>query len=240
MIIVLSLHFFNDLLLKIFITDSISLQAREQIINKSMEKRYIIKYEFGHVHITKSSHQHDILTDVSVCTLELTGHHKHRLDSSQSEVIMVLLGKLLLRELVKHGHFLGEDLGHSETLRHKHVLANEEQVGLDHGNWSEESLQVVGELGTTSITWVHCNVDTHGRDQAHISVQEVNLLLTPHESLLNSLNLSGDDREHLSIDTVELIEATPETSLNETRENNSHSNEVQVLTAIGDDATQCE
>ena len=192
-VIPVHLHLLDDLVLEVLVAETVRLEPREEIVDQSMEEGHVVEHEFGHVHVTQGSHKHDVLADVCIGTLKLTCHHQHGLYGSQREVVVVLLRELLSGKLVEHGHLFGEDLGHSETLRHKHVLANKEKVGLDHRNGSEEGLQVVGKLRTTGITRVHRNVDTHSWDQAHVGVEEVDLLLLEEETVLNGLDLGGDD-----------------------------------------------
>jgi hypothetical protein len=64
------------LLLKVLIADTFSAKAREQILNQAVEERNVIKDELWHVHITESSHEHQIFWLVSVLTLKLTCHNQ--------------------------------------------------------------------------------------------------------------------------------------------------------------------
>ena len=150
---------------------------------------------------------------------------------------MVLFWQLFFCEFVKDCHLFGEHFGLSESFRHKHVLANKEQVWLNHSNWAEKRFQVVGKLWTTSVTRVHRDENTDAVDKVHLVVKENNLMLVGDQTILDSLNLSRNDGQDFYVDTVELVEATPETSLDQTREDDTHSSVIQRLTAIGNDAT---
>jgi hypothetical protein len=220
------------------ITNSIGFDTREEIVNESSEQRYIFIDELWHVHISEGSHQHDVFWEVRERSLKLTGHDKYGLKSSKTEIIMILLGELLFGKLVKYCHLFGEHLGLGETFRHEHVLANEEKIWYTHGNWSEESLEVIWEFGSTGVTWVHGNIDTNRWNEPHVSSEEIDLLLSKTETVLDHLDLGRYDREYLDIDSVELIEATPETSLNKTRENDTTGDEIHGLTTVGNNASQ--
>ena len=76
-------------------------------------------------------HQHDLLVQVGGVPLQVTGHHQHGLERSETKVVVKLLAELLLGELVQHRHLLGEYLSREETLGEEHDLANHLQVGHD-------------------------------------------------------------------------------------------------------------
>ena len=128
----------------------------------------------------------------------------------------MLLGELLTGKLVQDSHLLGENLSLCESLRHEHVLTNEKKIRGGHDDWSEESLQVIWQLRSSGVTWVHGDEDSYSWDKFHIHLSEKDLLLPLLESILNDLDLDGDHREYLNINSVELIEATPESSLDKT------------------------
>mgnify|MGYP000942281293 CR=1 FL=1 len=152
---------------------------------------------------------------------------------------MVLFRKLLLCKLVQDCHFLGKYLSRVETFRHQHVLTNHLEVRHNHRDISEESLKVVRELGSSSVTWVHCNEDTDRGDESHFIIFEENLGFIKDKTVLNGLDLGRYNGQDLDVDSVELIEAAPETCLDQTTEDDSHSLVVLVTTA-GDDTPQSE
>jgi hypothetical protein len=67
---------------------------------------------------------------------------------------------------------------------------------------------------------------------------EVNLLFLEQETVLDDLNLGGDNGKYLKINSVELIEATPESCLDKSREDDTHSDVIEGLSTIGDDASK--
>jgi len=75
---------------------------------------------------------------------------------------VVLLGQLLARELVQHGHLLGQVLGGVEALREEHDLADLLEVRHNHGHRPEERLQVVRQLGAARVAGVHGDEDAWG------------------------------------------------------------------------------
>jgi hypothetical protein len=150
---------------------------------------------------------------------------------------MALFRQLFSTQLVKHRHFLSELLGGGETFRHKHVLANEQQIGDDHGYWSEKCLEIIGQLRSTSIPRIHRNENTDGRDKSHVDTQQINLLLACEQTVLDGFNLGGNDTKHFDINSVELIEASPETSLDKSGEDGSDSHGIHSLTTVSDDTS---
>ena len=70
---------------------------------------------------------------------------------------MVLFGQLLSHQSVQHHHFSRKHLSEFETLATQHDLTNNVGLRNHHRNRSEERLQIIRKLGTTSISWVHCN-----------------------------------------------------------------------------------
>ena len=85
------LKHFTDFLLKILITYTRGLKSWEQIGNQTLEKRHIIVNELWHVHVSEGSHQHNVFGKVGESSLEGTCHHQHGLQSTELEVVMVLL-----------------------------------------------------------------------------------------------------------------------------------------------------
>ena len=59
-------------------------------------------------------------------------------------------------------------LCHSETLRIQHDLCNQLPVRGGHSQAAEQLLQVVREIGSSSITWIHC--DENGHVTAHFDL----------------------------------------------------------------------
>jgi hypothetical protein len=67
----------NDVSVKGLITNSIGFDTWEEIVDKTLEKWYIIIDELWNVHISQSSHEHNVFWKVRVLTLQLTSHDKH-------------------------------------------------------------------------------------------------------------------------------------------------------------------
>ena len=63
---------------------------------------------------------------------------------------------------LEEGHNLGSQfLRSSESLRVQHNLCNELPVRCGHSQASKQLLQVIREVRTPSITWIHGNEDGH-------------------------------------------------------------------------------
>ena len=232
MLVVLFFHDVDDMSIQWLIPNSFSFDSWEEIVDKHTEKRNIFKDELWHVHISQSSHQHDIFREISVASLELTSHDQDGLECSQTEIIMVLLWELFFTQLIKSCHLFGKWLSLSETFRHEHVFTNELQIRCYHSNRSEEGFEIIWQLWSSSITWVHRNEDTNTWNKSHLNTEEVNHFLFKDKTILNLLDLSWNDWEYLNINSVELIEATPKTCLDKTREDDSHCNIIKCFTTV--------
>ena len=68
---------------------------------------------------------------------------------------MTLLGQLLFAKLVEHIELFGQWYESGVTDRGELDHDNDSSVGDHHTYTSEENLQVLWKLLTTSITWVH-------------------------------------------------------------------------------------
>jgi hypothetical protein len=98
-------------------------------------------------------------------------------------------------------------------------LDNGDSVWHHHRHTSEEDLQVLWKLLTTSITGIHGNEITNLRLQGdHTFIRELELLQLSSLGNGDGLNHSCYDRKSWETDTVELIEATPKSGHTETLE----------------------
>ncbi len=56
---------------------------------------------------------------------------------------------------------------------YQHNLTNQFEVRDNHSTWSEQSLQILWQLSTSSVTWVHCDENTDCWDQVDFFSKEV-------------------------------------------------------------------
>ena len=146
---------------------------------------------------------------------------------------MPLLWKQLSWEHVKRHELFGEVFGLDEALRHKHVLADKDKIGHDHGAWSKQGLQVIRKLSTASISRVHSNEKSScvlKSDFSFFHKDELSLLL--FLCVQAGLHLSWDHRQHLYGNTVEFVEASPSAWLAKTHENLSHGIFVHLIGTV--------
>jgi hypothetical protein len=90
---------------------------------------------------------------------------------------MILFGQLFQHEFVNSHNFLGESLVLFETFRHECNLDNEEEIGGHHSDWSEQVSQVIGQLGTTSVTGIHSDEEASVLGDQNNLVQDIALFL---------------------------------------------------------------
>ena len=72
-----------------------NLDSWEQVLDDGRKEGQIILQELGDVGVTHGTDEHSILIKGGVGSLEGTGHHKHGLDCSHTEIVVVLLRELL-------------------------------------------------------------------------------------------------------------------------------------------------
>lgn len=128
---------------------------------------------------------------------------------------MVLFRKLLGRKLVKVDHFSRKLVSCLESLTVKDDLGNQSIIRDHHCYWSEERLQVIWELCSSSVTWIHSDEHTETQVEWHHLSIKFEFWKFGFDCSLNCKHLLGYHREHLNIDSIELIETSPASSLSE-------------------------
>jgi len=76
---------------------------------------------------------------------------------------MLLIAQELLAQIEKRNDLLGKHFGGLETFSKEQNFSNELIIGNRHSNGSEQLFQVIGKLGSTTITFtsrVHSNENT--------------------------------------------------------------------------------
>ncbi len=82
------------------------LNAREEILHKTHEKWDVFVDKLGQVRVFQGLHQQFIFSILRVGASNTTSHRQDRFQSSQTEIVVVLLGQLLLGQSVHCGEFL--------------------------------------------------------------------------------------------------------------------------------------
>jgi hypothetical protein len=90
--------------LEVAVVDERHVYARKEILDDTVEEREIVLQELGHIGVTHGSDQHDVLGSGGVLSSEGTSHDQNGLDGSHTEIVVILLGELLRRELVELHH----------------------------------------------------------------------------------------------------------------------------------------
>mmetsp|Transcript_12963 Transcript_12963/g.30944 ORF Transcript_12963/g.30944 Transcript_12963/m.30944 type:complete len:678 (-) Transcript_12963:353-2386(-) len=229
---------FADDLLELDVPLGTDAHAREQVLNQTQEDRLVFCGDLGHVEVSEGSHQDGILCDIRVGPLEPTRLSQHGLDGPQTPVVVHRLGQQLLGQPVQGHELVSQRPGGEETLRHEHVLADERHIRHHHRTRPEESLQVLGQLGSSCVSRVHGDEEASCGDQANVVIHELKALLALLYSIQYRLDLCGDDREHFNRDAVELVEASPCTRLRQAHEDLRHGEVVHLVGAVEDEHRQ--
>ena len=134
---------------------------------------------------------------------------------------------------------------------------------MSHSQATEELLQVVRQIRTTSITGVHSNEDSHVRINRDLFANKLNqnrlagglllfldlpgnscglllLQLMLFKRFLDGLNLLRDSGQHALLETIELVETSPSADLTQSDKDASHGLEIERLVAVKDDYEAAE
>lgn len=93
-------------------------------------------------------------------------------------------------------------------------------------------LEIVWQLLSTSITWIHCDEESTGWVQREFCPLKHEALQVSSHSLLDTGNLLGDHGQHLQLNSVELVKAGPGTGLCQTLKEFTHGFVVQTIRAV--------
>jgi hypothetical protein len=105
-----------------------------------------------------------------------------------------------------------------------------------HRDRAEERLQIVGQLGASSIARVHRDERVARHLERQVRSLKIELLDARGLGADNGEDLLRDDREHLEVDAVELVEARPRARRGEPLEELGHREVVEAIRAVEDDA----
>jgi len=149
---------------------------------------------------------------------------------------MVLGRKLLRAKSESSNHLLCKLLGSDVTERIKHDRADQFIVGNHHSDWAEQGFQIVWQLSTTGVTWVHSDEHAESRFHKDVRIFKIDFLVLTGLSSEKLKELLGNDRQHFNIDAVEFIETTPGTSGAKTFEEFTNHNVVHTIRTVEHDA----
>ncbi len=93
-------------------------------------------------------------------------------------------------------------------------------------------LQVVRQLLTSSVAWIHCDEHGAGGIQGQLRSLEHKALQVGVHCLLNTVDLLSHDRQHLQLDAVEFVKARPRPGLRQTFEELSHGFEIKTVRTV--------
>mmetsp|Transcript_31988 Transcript_31988/g.94109 ORF Transcript_31988/g.94109 Transcript_31988/m.94109 type:complete len:483 (-) Transcript_31988:1628-3076(-) len=211
--------------------------AREQVGQQRQKERNVLRHQLGQVHIADGPvHQHG-LGRVQILALGRAHGPQHRQDVAQTPIVVPLIGQLLLARGIQR-----EELGREQIkvgIAHRtHLdLLDYLKVRRHHGNASEQSLEVLRQLLTTSVAWIHGNEE--GADLLQDDILRISGELEYLEALLLGV-LNGQDllchhRQYRERDAIELVEASPQSALAETLEDLGAVGVLHLIRAVGND-----
>mmetsp|Transcript_77794 Transcript_77794/g.204271 ORF Transcript_77794/g.204271 Transcript_77794/m.204271 type:complete len:675 (-) Transcript_77794:3855-5879(-) len=217
------------------------LHAGEEVRDDVIKQRKVVTEELRHVHISQGSQEDLPLALVRVLPLVETCCLNHRLHSPHAVVVVALRGELLTAQLEGHNHLLRKVLALLEPEGVEADLTNHAVVRHHHRHRAEEGRQVVRELASACVPWVHRDEDIEGRLHLdHSTVElELRLVIVGGKLTLRAEQLQKllrDHAQHLDVDAIELIEAAPRSARREALEELPHHEIVHLRGAIEDHA----
>ena len=225
----------SHLRLEEFIVGRRQLNTGEEIGRDTRVKRDIVRSELGQVDVLKGTKADLILRPVE-CSSEVTTSSENGLEGSHTEIVMILG-----RELFRGKHQGGTDLDSNrlsilETEGVKLDLSDEGVVWHHHSAGTEQSLEVIRQLGSASVTGVHSDVDGTGAVQDKVGgILEIEGRLLGLDGTLDLENLLSDNGEYFEINSVELIEATPGARGGQSLEELAHRVVIETVRAVEHD-----
>ena len=145
--------------------------------------------------ILHSSDQNYILRYIRFSSFQSTCHHKHTLHCTHTEIIVILLWKLLTRKFIKFCHLFAQFFSRSKSLGEKHDLSYKSIIWNHHRYRSKESFEVIRKFSSTCITWIHCNKDSKIMIEMYIfsTQNKILILFSQQKCLSNRQHLLSND-----------------------------------------------
>mmetsp|Transcript_13712 Transcript_13712/g.32007 ORF Transcript_13712/g.32007 Transcript_13712/m.32007 type:complete len:222 (-) Transcript_13712:5183-5848(-) len=186
-------HFFSECI----IFHRRDLSSRENIFQNFGECRHIFRYQFWKDIVActcDESHplfylQVEVFLSFDRLTLQTTGTHKQSLQCTKAKIVMALLCHAIFALQEQINNTWGKLLGRYDTLTVEHYLCDQFAVGNNHGNRSEQRFQIVRQVTTTCVSWIHRNESCHVLIEADTSTEQIDMGRVVQQTLLNSENL---------------------------------------------------
>lgn len=168
--------------------DRLELGAGEHVRQERVEQRNVIGDELGDDVLAHGADQDALLVALDVgrlrlgerrleeVALQVARAHQHGLERAEAKVVVRLRRELLLAQLEQRHDLAGEALGRLEALRVEHHLRDQFAIGLDHRDWAEELLEIVGQVRAAGVARVHRHEDAGVRVQPHLLAEDLHLL----------------------------------------------------------------
>ena len=209
---------------------------REEIAKNSLKERDILVKEFWEVHIDDGlQHQCILRLILQVGTpLEITRSSQDSHNRTHTVIVVILTTKLFGAKLVCLHQLSGHWTRFKVSKGVQNDFGNQGIVRNHHSHISEQGLQVIWQLRTSSVTWVHGDEDVASQHELQLGALEHELLQSSGNCALNCEDLLSNDREHFKFNTVELIETRPRSRASQTLEELAHRLVVKAIGAIED------
>ena len=181
-------------------------QRGEEVRQHAQEEGHVLRDELGEVHVAQRAVQERLLVGAEVLALGRAGGAQDGEDVAQAEVVVLLLGELLLRELVADEELARERV----ELRVAHGaqldLHDDLAVGHHHGHAAELRLEVLGQLLAARVARVHRDEVADRRVAVDgLAVGELEHLGAHLDGHEHGAHLLRDDGKHGERDAVELV-----------------------------------
>ncbi len=234
-LVVVSLELGLNSLLELDVVNLRRLHTREQIRHNGVEQRQVNCRHLRHIHVLHSQQQDLLVAQRRVIPLDLSRMPQHGRQGAQAEVVVVLFGQLLCRQLVQGVHLLSQRPRVIKALAEEQDLGDVVRVRHAHADRPEHGLEIVGELSAASVARVHGDEDAAGGHEPHHAFLDVAGGRAGGEGLDNGHDLLCHHGQHLDVDAVELVETAPGACLGKATEVAAHRLVVEALRAVDHD-----
>mmetsp|Transcript_33896 Transcript_33896/g.95223 ORF Transcript_33896/g.95223 Transcript_33896/m.95223 type:complete len:995 (+) Transcript_33896:5050-8034(+) len=174
------------------------------------------------IHVVDGLQHQDAFVLGRLLALQAARAHEHREDCPHAVVVVLLRGQLLRAERVRGDNLLRERPCVLVAVRVELDLCDLTIVWNHHGHRAEQRLEVVGQLGATSVARVHRDEAVARPEDRQRRALELERGPTLADRSLYGEDLLRDHAQHLGVDAVKLVEACPAARRRESLEELRH------------------
>lgn len=171
----LKYHFLTglfDRIKQITVLNNWLLDSWKQILDDILKEWEIVFEKLGDIYVSKGSQKKLLFIHVGGSAFEETSSIDDTTHCPHTIIVMVLGRQLFRGKLESSYHLLCQATAFGEPEGVQHDLADHCIVGHHHCHCSEQGFQIVGQLSSTSIAWVHGDENTESGQKFNCAALE--------------------------------------------------------------------